>query len=254
MICDKQAKAIKSLQTQIWQAIETALICLTKYFQEYPPENIFLQLLRSEQFIAAASRKAPGKLRGMYGMADVDEFIAEAFTNPKFQQALKKVGAPVHTGGLASAWEWFVRVVRGMLGLKQGDQNALSAALDIGLGVMRENMAASKSGEATAGQTHYNLTEKASNQLYDLMHSDNKFNWLHKSVSAQLHKAVSVFNTSRLKAHATKVAAESHNQWVAKSIARIPRNSHSDWRADVAGNSNPLRQSTYRVPASFPAR
>lgn len=27
-------------------------------------------------------------------MSNVDEFVAEAFTNPKFQQALKKVKAP----------------------------------------------------------------------------------------------------------------------------------------------------------------
>lgn len=85
--------------------------------------------------------KKSGKLKGMYGMENVDEFIAEAFSNPKFQQALKKVSDPVGSTGLKSAWHWFVRVVRGILGLKQGSQDALSQALDIGLGVMRENMA-----------------------------------------------------------------------------------------------------------------
>lgn len=84
--------------------------------------------------------KKTGKLHGMYGMTDVDEFVTEAFTNPKFQEALKKVMAPQAGGKLSSAWQWFVRVVRGILGLKANDESALSAALEIGLGVMREDM------------------------------------------------------------------------------------------------------------------
>lgn len=84
--------------------------------------------------------KKSDKLKGMYGMSDVDEFIAEAFSNPKFQEALKQVSAMPVGGNPSSAWDWFVRVVRGILGLKQGQDNALSQALDIGIGVMRENM------------------------------------------------------------------------------------------------------------------
>lgn len=86
--------------------------------------------------------KKSGKLKGMYGMSDVDEFIAEAFSNPKFQAALKQVSAAPVGGKPSSAWDWFVRVVRGILGLKQGADNALSKALEIGVGVMRENMEA----------------------------------------------------------------------------------------------------------------
>ena len=82
-----------------------------------------------------------GKLKGMYGMSDVDEFIAEAFSNPKFQDALKKVAAPKASGALSSAWNWFVRIVKGILGLPANQESALSQALEIGLGVMRENMA-----------------------------------------------------------------------------------------------------------------
>ena len=128
-----------------------------------------------------------GKLKGQYGMANVEEFVSEAFTNPKFQQALKKVSAPVGSTGLKSAWHWFVRVVRGILGIEAGNENALSAALEIGVGVMRENMQLQAS--ANNQSIRYNLTEQASQQLADLFRSDAKFNWLHKSVSTQYHKA-----------------------------------------------------------------
>lgn len=85
--------------------------------------------------------KKSGKLKGMYGMSDVDEFVAEAFTNPKFQEALKTIDAPASVSGLSSAWHWFVRVVRGILGLPSNQESALSQAIEIGLGVMREDMA-----------------------------------------------------------------------------------------------------------------
>ena len=77
--------------------------------------------------------KKSGKLKGMYGMSDVDEFIAEAFSNPKFQSMLKQVSAAPVGGKPSSEWDWFIRVVRGILGLKQGADNALSQALDIGV-------------------------------------------------------------------------------------------------------------------------
>jgi len=84
------------------------------------------------------------QLAGLYGMTDVDEFVAEAFTNPKFQDALKQVSAPKTANTLKSAWQWFVRIVRGIIGLPGNQENALSQAIEIGLGLMRENMAAEK--------------------------------------------------------------------------------------------------------------
>ena len=91
--------------------------------------------------------KKNGNLKGMYGMSDIDEFVAEAFSNPKFQDALKKIAAPKASGStLSSAWDWFVRVVRGILGLKQNDDSALAQALEIGVGVMREDMKLRKDG------------------------------------------------------------------------------------------------------------
>lgn len=77
---------------------------------------------------------------GIYGMANVDEFVAEAFSNPKFQQMLKQVSAPQRNDKPSSAWDWFVRVVRGILGVPQGQENALSRAIELGIGVMREDM------------------------------------------------------------------------------------------------------------------
>lgn len=106
-----------------------------------------MSAMKKNGMAAAAMRKlfehvkATGKVKGQYGITNVDEFIAEAFSNPKFQAALKTIEAN-GASGIKSAWHWFIRVVRGILGLKNSDDNALSAALEIGLGVMRENMGA----------------------------------------------------------------------------------------------------------------
>lgn len=108
--------------------------------------------------------KKSGELKGMYGMSDVDEFVAEAFSNPKFQSMLKQVSAMPVGGKPSSAWDWFVRVVRGILGLKQGQDNALSQALDIGIGVMRENMRAATPNTQTgyAGARGSEMRERPS--------------------------------------------------------------------------------------------
>jgi hypothetical protein len=89
--------------------------------------------------------------RGIYGMANIDEFIAEAFSNPKFQAMLKNVPAPQRSGSLSSAWNWFVRIIRGILGVSPNQENALAQALEIGVDVMRENMKASEAD----GDTRY---------------------------------------------------------------------------------------------------
>jgi pimeloyl-ACP methyl ester carboxylesterase len=81
------------------------------------------------------SVKRQGGAAGQYGMKNVGEFVAEAFTNPEFQQALKGMKAP---GG--SLWSRFVAMVRRALGMADQSQDALSAALELGAKVMRENM------------------------------------------------------------------------------------------------------------------
>jgi hypothetical protein len=82
--------------------------------------------------------KKQGNVSG-YGMKNVGEFVAEAFTNPDFQKALK--GTPVLG---RSAWQRFVTMVRRILGMDVGAQNALEQALELGVGVMRENVALRK--------------------------------------------------------------------------------------------------------------
>jgi hypothetical protein len=125
----------------------------------------------SKKGMASAQMKAlfahvekTGKLNGMYGIRNVDEFIAEAFSNPKFQAMLKQVSAAPVGGKPSSAWDWFIRVVRGILGLKQGADNALSQALDIGVGVMRENMRAATPNTQTgyAGARGSEMRERPS--------------------------------------------------------------------------------------------
>ncbi|THJ36166.1 PLxRFG domain-containing protein [Lampropedia aestuarii] len=76
---------------------------------------------------------------GYYGMKNVREFAAEAFTNPDFQRFLKNIDAPA--GNIAkSAWDAFLRVLKNILGLPNNATDALSRALDIGVNVMREDM------------------------------------------------------------------------------------------------------------------
>jgi hypothetical protein len=77
--------------------------------------------------------KRSGQLKGMYGMENMDEFIAEAFSNPKFQAALKGVSAATLRGGkIGHAFDWFVNIVRSILGLPKGTESALSQVIDIG--------------------------------------------------------------------------------------------------------------------------
>lgn len=96
--------------------------------------------------------KKSGQLDGMYGMENVDEFIAEAFSNPKFQAKLREVSAAnLGNGSLKSAFDWFVRVVRQILGLGKIDENALSQAISLGAKLMDEQMAATGAKRAAVG-------------------------------------------------------------------------------------------------------
>lgn len=83
--------------------------------------------------------KRHGGAAGQYGMTNVSEFVAEAFTNPEFQRALKAMPAPAGNP-LKSAWDAFVRVLKNILGLQHNDTSALAQALELGVEVMRENM------------------------------------------------------------------------------------------------------------------
>ena len=84
-------------------------------------------------------RKQPGAA-GFYGTKNVDEFVAEVFTNPDFQAALRKMNAPSESSGIKTAWDGFVRILRSILGLKNDPNNALSQALELGVAAVREDM------------------------------------------------------------------------------------------------------------------
>ncbi|MBK8117396.1 MAG: hypothetical protein IPK44_24220 [Candidatus Accumulibacter sp.] len=87
--------------------------------------------------------KRNGSLDGQYGMSNLDEFVAEAFSNPKFQAALKAIPAPKGSA-LRNAWEWFVRLVANALGFKTAAmRTALDRAMTEGAKLMRENAALS---------------------------------------------------------------------------------------------------------------
>lgn len=93
-----------------------------------------------------------------YGLTNVEEFVAEAFSNPAFQQALKQTPAAKLSGSkLASAWHWFVRVVRGILGISTRHETALGQALDLGVELMQPPYSSSSSVNGAARQ---NIAER----------------------------------------------------------------------------------------------
>jgi LmbE family N-acetylglucosaminyl deacetylase len=82
-----------------------------------------------------------GSLSGQYGLSSLDEFVAEAFSNPRFQQALQATPAP-NGSTIKNAWEWFVRAVARILGMKTARQETLlDQVMRDGAALMRENAA-----------------------------------------------------------------------------------------------------------------
>lgn len=119
-------------------------------------ERVILHELMHAATIKALTNKsvASGSMRallkqvrkeidGHYGLKTVYEFVAEAFTNPEFQQALKgiKVSTSIR-GKLSDAWQRFVSTVRQLLGLDTQDETALSRAIELGVRLIEENKTA----------------------------------------------------------------------------------------------------------------
>lgn len=88
---------------------------------------------------------------GFYGIKDIDEFVAEVFTNPDFQNALRGINAPSGSV-LKTAWDAMVRIMRSILGLSNDAHSALSHALSLGVGVVREDMLLRKKGAGSTGK------------------------------------------------------------------------------------------------------
>jgi hypothetical protein len=89
------------------------------------------------------ARKQLG-LDSHYGLSTVHEFVAEAFSNPEFQEALRQI--PVKASGIrgkiTAAWGQFASTVRQLLGLDRNQETALGKALELGARLMHENQTA----------------------------------------------------------------------------------------------------------------
>ena len=93
-----------------------------------------------------------GAAAQQYGMTNVREFVAEAFSNPEFQAALKAMPAP-RGSTLRTAWDEFVRIVRNFLGLTTDPtpgNSVLDEVMRAGAALMRENAAATGRGDPGA--------------------------------------------------------------------------------------------------------
>jgi hypothetical protein len=136
--------------------------------------------------------KKNGGINELYGMKNVDEFVAEAFTNPDFQQALRQIEAPAGSA-LRSAWDAFVRIVKSILGMPAYvSDNALSSALDLGLDLMRENMALRGQANGAAMGSIADAkayTRHAVDTLNQTFSAPGKVSWWHKTVGTMYNLA-----------------------------------------------------------------
>lgn len=121
---------------------------------EYAAERIFMHEAMHAATMRALAKGGLPKLQlqklldhvrkqkgtaGFYGTTNVDEFVAEVFTNPDFQNALRTMSAP-SGGSIKTAWDGFVRILRSILGLPNDSTNMLSQALGLGVAAMRQDM------------------------------------------------------------------------------------------------------------------
>ncbi len=86
-----------------------------------PIHNLF------EQVRAAAEAQG----LNFYGISTVDEFVAEAFTNPNFQRFLATVGVPGRPVKGNSMWRMFVAAVKRFLGLNAVPNSALDQVISL---------------------------------------------------------------------------------------------------------------------------
>lgn len=136
----------------------------------------------------------------LYGMTDEFEFIAEAMSNPKFQDALR--GVPIEgRGSIATAWHAFVDLVRRIL--KLADGNALSEALAIGAHLMEDTKDIRNSERFAERRAGYDRYADESGRLFndvtlnsvrqnvtDRLTSQRSFNWWNRTVGTQYQKAM----------------------------------------------------------------
>jgi hypothetical protein len=73
---------------------------------------------------------------GEYGITNEEEFVAEAYTNPRFRQLLADTPAP---GSKLSLWQKLVGIVRILLGKPAVSDNVLEQVMQAGEGLMADN-------------------------------------------------------------------------------------------------------------------
>lgn len=163
--------------------------------------------------------KRSGKLDGTYGMTSIDEFAAEVFTNPKFQDLLKTIeAAPINGKKARSAWDWFVGIVRGILGMEAGQDNALSQALEIGVAVMEENTAMRDGKVAFTEITGKEIDAMPGNTL-----QSKATNWLRQNLQGKTVVNDSTgWEISTGRKGINKAMSHSGTESVARSVAAIP--------------------------------
>lgn len=144
---------------------------------------------------------------GHYGMENVDEFVAEAFSNPKFQADLQDVPGSRTGGSFKSAWDRLVAIVQQILRIPKANITALDQAMRIGADLMRENAALKQektgddvglvgnavdrnsfSGATDMLRSGKTLAETGS-LLKSLLSSDKRFNFWDRTIGTQFGKA-----------------------------------------------------------------
>ena len=95
------------------------------------PDKVLTHSQRSakKQLMSLYERvKKHESVKGQYGLTDISEFMAEAWSNKEFQDLLRNI----KIGGVRNVWNQFISGVRQLLGMKPGEHNALSEAIRIG--------------------------------------------------------------------------------------------------------------------------
>lgn len=132
-----------------------------------------------------------------YGMTNVREFIAEAFTNPEFQAALKAMPAP-RGNALRNAWDALVRIVRDLLGLTidpTPGNTVLDEVMRAGPALMRENAESTGRGSADADVSFFGAAEvrdvkdKGINYLNQVLTHEGKVSAWDKTVGTMRNLA-----------------------------------------------------------------
>ena len=121
----------------------------------------------SDQYGMGNFSRFPNETDAQFKKRMLDEFTAELFTNPQFQLRLKQLPAPSGSK-LKSAWDWIVRVIANMLGLRtKAQETALDRALSVGAALLQENAAptAAQGGERFSQEQPFSGREVAATPL-----------------------------------------------------------------------------------------